>query len=133
MIINCITTNVMFPKISKYQHIYFSPHLDDVVLSCAANIALQTNHGDSVLVVTIFTGSNPQSKKVSSSFLLDYFNTDSASLCETLGRSRRGAHAGAGRAAIGRAHVLMDRWGTSGGGRCSNLPRAASARCSAYF
>ena len=58
----------MFPKFSNYQHIYFSPHLDDVVLSCAANIALQTSQGDSVLVVTIFTGLNPQLKRVSSSF-----------------------------------------------------------------
>ena len=40
-----------------YQHIYFSPHLDDVVLSCGGRIARQTAAGDRVLVVTIFAGS----------------------------------------------------------------------------
>jgi len=40
-----------------YQHVYFSPHLDDVVLSCAGRIARQTAAGDRVLVVTIFAGS----------------------------------------------------------------------------
>lgn len=40
-----------------YQHVYFSPHLDDVVLSCAGRIARQTAAGERVLVVTIFAGS----------------------------------------------------------------------------
>ena len=40
-----------------YHHVYFSPHLDDVVLSCAGRIARQTAAGDRVLVVTIFAGS----------------------------------------------------------------------------
>ena len=40
-----------------YQHVYFSPHLDDAVLSCAGRIALQTAAGERVLVVTIFAGS----------------------------------------------------------------------------
>ena len=39
-----------------YQHVYFSPHLDDVVLSCAGRIARQTAAGDRVLVVTVFAG-----------------------------------------------------------------------------
>ena len=39
-----------------YQHIYFSPHLDDVVLSCAGRIARQTAAGAAVLVVTVFAG-----------------------------------------------------------------------------
>lgn len=42
---------------AAYQHVYFSPHLDDVVLSCAGRIARQTGAGDRVLVVTIFAGS----------------------------------------------------------------------------
>ena len=40
-----------------YQHVYFSPHLDDVVLSCAGRIARQTAAGERVLVVTVFAGS----------------------------------------------------------------------------
>ena len=40
-----------------YRHVYFSPHLDDVVLSCAGRIARQTAAGERVLVVTIFAGS----------------------------------------------------------------------------
>ena len=40
-----------------YQHVYFSPHLDDAVLSCAGRIAHQTAAGERVLVVTIFAGS----------------------------------------------------------------------------
>lgn len=41
----------------RYQHVYFSPHLDDVVLSCAGRIARQTAAGEQVLVVTVFAGS----------------------------------------------------------------------------
>ena len=41
-----------------YQHVYFSPHLDDAVLSCAGRIARQTAAGERVLVVTIFAGSD---------------------------------------------------------------------------
>ena len=41
----------------EYRHIYFSPHLDDVVLSCAGRIARQTGAGLAVLVVTVFAGS----------------------------------------------------------------------------
>ena len=40
-----------------YRHIYFSPHLDDAVLSCAGRITGQTSAGLPVLVVTIFAGS----------------------------------------------------------------------------
>ena len=40
-----------------YRHIYFSPHLDDAILSCAGRIAQQTGAGHQVLVVTIFAGS----------------------------------------------------------------------------
>jgi len=40
-----------------YQHIYLSPHLDDVVLSCGGLIATQTQAGERVLVVTFFAAS----------------------------------------------------------------------------
>ena len=41
---------------TDYRHIYFSPHLDDAVLSCAGRIARQTGTGRPVLVVTVFAG-----------------------------------------------------------------------------
>lgn len=39
----------------KYDHIYFSPHLDDVVLSCGGTVAKQVKKGEKVLVITVFT------------------------------------------------------------------------------
>lgn len=46
-----------------YRHIYFSPHLDDAVLSCAGRIAAQTGAGLRVLVVTVFAGSGAGSTR----------------------------------------------------------------------
>ncbi len=40
----------------QYEHVYVSPHLDDVVLSCAGRILQQKNQGETVLIVTAFTG-----------------------------------------------------------------------------
>ena len=37
-------------------HLYLSPHLDDVPLSCAGIIATQLAAGDAVRVITLFTG-----------------------------------------------------------------------------
>ena len=48
------------PGAGDYRHVYFSPHLDDVVLSCAGRIARQTGAGHRVLVVTIFAGAARQ-------------------------------------------------------------------------
>ncbi|MCX7680355.1 MAG: PIG-L family deacetylase [Anaerolineae bacterium] len=42
-----------------YRHIYLSPHLDDVVLSCGGHIWQQVHAGEQVLVVTVFAGSPP--------------------------------------------------------------------------
>jgi LmbE family N-acetylglucosaminyl deacetylase len=39
------------------RHIYLSPHLDDVVLSCGGAIYRQTRRGEPVAVITIFAGS----------------------------------------------------------------------------
>lgn len=39
-----------------YTHIYLSPHLDDVALSCGGRIWQQVQAGERVLVVTIFAG-----------------------------------------------------------------------------
>ena len=42
------------------QHIYLSPHLDDVVLSCGGTIGAQVARGERVAVITIFAGSPPR-------------------------------------------------------------------------
>jgi LmbE family N-acetylglucosaminyl deacetylase len=44
-------------KTEAYQHIYLSPHLDDVVLSCGGMIYEQGQAGEKVLVVSFFAGS----------------------------------------------------------------------------
>jgi glycosyltransferase involved in cell wall biosynthesis/LmbE family N-acetylglucosaminyl deacetylase len=36
-------------------HLYFSPHLDDVVLSCGGLVAQQAQHGEKPTVITVFT------------------------------------------------------------------------------
>ncbi len=38
------------------KHVYLSPHLDDAVLSCGGAIHRQVSAGDSVTVVTVFSG-----------------------------------------------------------------------------
>ncbi len=47
------------------QHLYLSPHLDDVVLSCGGMILQQTTAGRSVAVVTVFAGSPSPSRSLS--------------------------------------------------------------------
>lgn len=41
------------------KHVYLSPHLDDVVLSCGGAIHRHTAAGDTVLVINIFSGDAP--------------------------------------------------------------------------
>jgi LmbE family N-acetylglucosaminyl deacetylase len=41
----------------SYRHVYLSPHLDDVVLSCGGRIHQLALAGEPVLVVTVFAGS----------------------------------------------------------------------------
>lgn len=45
---------------SFYDSIYLSPHLDDVVLSCAGQIFLLGEEGRSVLIVTVMAGDQPE-------------------------------------------------------------------------
>jgi LmbE family N-acetylglucosaminyl deacetylase len=47
----------------SYEHVYISPHMDDVVLSCGGRIAKQLKSGESVLVVTVFAGDVGGEKK----------------------------------------------------------------------
>lgn len=46
-----------------YEHVYVSPHMDDVVFSCSGRIATQLSKGESVLIVTVFTGDVDEKKK----------------------------------------------------------------------
>lgn len=50
-----ILPRMMMPQPDR--HIYLSPHLDDVVLSCGGLIAQQVQAGERVLVVTFFAAS----------------------------------------------------------------------------
>lgn len=47
---------IRWPRL-EVQHIYFSPHPDDVVLSCGGMIWEQTQRGERVAVVTVFAAS----------------------------------------------------------------------------
>lgn len=48
---------------SDYDHVYLSPHLDDVVFSCAGAIRAHVMRGERVLIVTMCTGA-PDSEPV---------------------------------------------------------------------
>jgi len=47
-----------------YQHIYLSPHFDDVVYSCGGSIGLQVSLGQRPLVITVFAGIPPSESKL---------------------------------------------------------------------
>jgi LmbE family N-acetylglucosaminyl deacetylase len=51
-------------KCPTADHIYLSPHLDDVVLSCGGLIARQVQSGESVAAITVFSGS-PSTERLS--------------------------------------------------------------------
>jgi LmbE family N-acetylglucosaminyl deacetylase len=55
---------MQFPTIESldrhFDDVYISPHLDDVVLSCAGRILVETKSGRSVLIVTVFTADQPE-------------------------------------------------------------------------
>ena len=46
--------------LSRYDSIFLSPHLDDVVLSCGGQIIQKIRSGQSILIVTITAGDPPQ-------------------------------------------------------------------------
>jgi LmbE family N-acetylglucosaminyl deacetylase len=60
----------------KYDHVYVSPHMDDVGLACAGRIAAQRRVGEAVLVVTVFTGDIPEEEKVKHKLFGQFLNTD---------------------------------------------------------
>lgn len=45
--------------ISKYRHIFLSPHFDDVVYSCGGTLGVQVSSGLRPLVITVFGGLPP--------------------------------------------------------------------------
>ena len=60
------------PAPADYGHIYFSPHLDDAVLSCAGRIARQRAAGAAVLVVTVFAGEQAGRKPAAATTLAPF-------------------------------------------------------------
>jgi len=59
----------------RYDHVYISPHFDDVAASCGGRILIHTQAGKSILVVTIFSSKPNQNTRVRSKALqamLDY-------------------------------------------------------------
>src|SRR2546421_8348267 len=50
----------------NYQHIYLSPHFDDVVYSCGGTIGMQAHSGQRPLVITVFAGVPPSELEISS-------------------------------------------------------------------
>jgi len=57
---------------SAYRHIYLSPHLDDVVLSCGGRIHQLGRAEEAVLVVTVFAGSPRFGEEGASLVFSDY-------------------------------------------------------------
>ena len=58
----------------QYDHVYVSPHFDDVAASCSGRILKQLHQGESVLVVTAFTAKAPQKSPAVSSALKPMLN-----------------------------------------------------------
>jgi LmbE family N-acetylglucosaminyl deacetylase len=59
----------------RYDHVYVSPHFDDVAASCSGRILKQIQGGESVLVVTVFTAratQQPVNTSRALSAILDY-------------------------------------------------------------
>ena len=52
----------------SYNHVFFSPHLDDAALSCAGTIYECSKKGETVLVVTVFSGSRNVKKRIGGAF-----------------------------------------------------------------
>lgn len=48
---------------SVQRHLFVSPHLDDVALSCGGTVALLRNRGREVTVVTLFVGEIPNAER----------------------------------------------------------------------
>jgi LmbE family N-acetylglucosaminyl deacetylase len=58
----------------QYDHVYVSPHLDDVAASCSGRIFKQRQQGESVLVVTVFTRAVRSGSKTVSQALKSVLN-----------------------------------------------------------
>lgn len=57
-----------------YDHVYVSPHFDDVAASCSGRIFKQMDQGKSVLIVTVFTAAAPHGSKTISNALKSMLN-----------------------------------------------------------
>ncbi len=63
-LINILTLLSIFPAIEakQYDHIFVSPHLDDVVFSCGGLISKLIHENSSVLVITFYSKQPPNSE-----------------------------------------------------------------------
>ncbi|MDY7036823.1 MAG: PIG-L family deacetylase [Thermodesulfobacteriota bacterium] len=59
-----------------YKSVYVSPHMDDGVISCGGRMLKQLNNGESVLVVTVFTGNIDEEKRPRGQALAHLINTN---------------------------------------------------------
>ena len=58
----------------QYDHVYVSPHFDDVAASCSGRIFKQIDQGESVLIVTVFTAAASHGSTTFSSALKSILN-----------------------------------------------------------
>ena len=58
----------------RYDHVYVSPHLDDVAASCSGRISKQIDEGESVLIITVFTAAKTHVHKTFSNVLKSILN-----------------------------------------------------------
>ncbi|MDA2921052.1 PIG-L family deacetylase [Desulfobacterota bacterium AH_259_B03_O07] len=59
----------------QYEHVYVSPHMDDIALSCGGRIVNQRKKGENVLIVTVFTGDIDEAKKPRRKLFNQFINT----------------------------------------------------------
>jgi len=79
-------------SISKsYEHVYVSPHLDDVVLSCGGRIIKQIHNSETVLIVTTFTREVDRSEKPKARALAHLVNIQDRRLEDEKAMARLGA------------------------------------------
>lgn len=71
----------------KYDCVFFSPHLDDAILSCGGLISKLIHGGEKILIITIFT--NGQDKEISDA-AIRYLHESGFSNAREMFRVRRG-------------------------------------------
>ena len=75
----------------SYEHVYVSPHMDDVVFSCSGRIVTQLRKGQSVLIVTVFTGDVDDREKPRDKAFASIINTKKRQFEDSNAMERLGA------------------------------------------